>query len=110
MILALKRAINAERGNVQAFLERLLVEVASENYRYFLSEHLSYRGFIDQEANVHCWPPLLSNERQVTGLFAVGLSRGFAQYQYPSIQFNVRRWPVTKRTLTLKQKVDALII
>lgn len=73
--VALKRAINAERGNVQAFLERLLVEVASENYRYFLSEHLSYRGFIDQEANVHCWPPLLSNERQVTGLFAVGLSR-----------------------------------
>ena len=71
----LKRAISAERGNVQAFLERLLIEVTSENYRYFLSEHLSYRGSIDQDANVHCWPPLLANERQVTGLFAIGLSR-----------------------------------
>lgn len=73
--VTLKRAIDAERGNVQAFLERLMIEVASENYRYFLSEHLAYRESIQQDANVYCWPPLFANERQVTGLFAIGLSR-----------------------------------
>lgn len=71
----LKRAIDAGRGNVQAFLERLVIEVTSENYRYFLTEHLGYRTSIDEDANVHCWPPLLANERQVNGLFAIGLSR-----------------------------------
>ena len=73
--VALKRATNPELGNVQLFLERLLVEVVSENYRYFLSEHMSYRHHVEQDANTHCWPPLLANERQVSGLFAVGLSR-----------------------------------
>lgn len=73
----LKRAIDAERGNVQAFLENLLTEVLSENYRYFISEHLSFREHdrTDFEASSHCWPPLLSNESQVSGLFAMGLSR-----------------------------------
>lgn len=68
--LRLKRAIDPVRGNVQTFLDRLLVEVASENYRYFLSELAAQ----ELEAG-ECWPPLLSNERQVSGLFAVGLSR-----------------------------------
>lgn len=72
--VSLKRATNPELGNVQLFLERLLVEVASENYRYFLSEHLSYRH-LAKDSNTHCWPPLLANERQVSGLFAVGLSK-----------------------------------
>lgn len=36
----LKRATDHERGNVQQFLDRLLVEVVSENYRYFLAQHL----------------------------------------------------------------------
>jgi hypothetical protein len=73
--VSLKRATSPERGNVQLFLERLLVEVASENYRYFLSEHLSFRRLREPETHVFCWPPLLANERQVSGLFAVGLSR-----------------------------------
>lgn len=73
--VSLKRATNPELGNVQLFLERLLVEVVSENYRYFLSEHMSFRHHVEQDANTHCWPPLLANERQVSGLFAVGLSR-----------------------------------
>ena len=65
--VALKRATNHELGNVQLFLERLLVEVVSENYRYFLSEHMSYRHRVKQDANTRCWPPLLANERQVSG-------------------------------------------
>ncbi len=73
--VSLKGATNPKLGNVQLFLEQLLVEVISENYRYFLSEHLSYRHHFEQDGYTHCWPPLLANERQVSGLFAIGLSR-----------------------------------
>lgn len=75
--IKLKRATDHARGNVQQFLERLLVEVVSENYRYFLTEHL-YFGTDDKPSHQpehRCSPPLLSNERQVSGLFATGLSR-----------------------------------
>ncbi len=71
----LKRATDHERGNVQQFIDRLLVEVVSENYRYFLTEHLSQDLAPEQNPEAYCWPPLLSNERQVSGLFATGLSR-----------------------------------
>ncbi len=71
----LKHATNPAKGDVQSFLERLLVEVVSENYRYFLTEHLSFGGASDENTQTYCWPPLLANERQVSGLFAVGLSR-----------------------------------
>lgn len=73
--VALKGATDPGRGNVQSFLERLLIEVVSENYRYFANEHLSHRAYVNENAHMHCWPPLLANERQVSGLFAVGLSR-----------------------------------
>lgn len=73
--IQLKRATDHERGNVQQFLNRLLVEVVSENYRYFLTEHLSQGLLPEENPETYCWPPLLSNERQVSGLFAIGLSR-----------------------------------
>ena len=73
--VGLKLATDAERGNVQVFLERLLVEVVSENYRYFASEHLYYQRHGYDQPSTYCWPPLLANERQVSGLFAAGLSR-----------------------------------
>lgn len=69
-----KRSTNVEYGNVQTFLERLLVEVVSGNYRYFLHEHLMQAGAIDAEPEAYCWPPLLANERQVSGLFAGALA------------------------------------
>lgn len=73
--VGLKRATDPKRGNVQQFLDRLLVEVVSENYRYFLTEHLSMGDPPEANPEQRCWPPLLSNERQVSGLFAIGLSR-----------------------------------
>jgi hypothetical protein len=71
----LKRALDHAKGNVQTFMDRLLVEVASENYRYFLTECLAASRGGETTLQAHCWPPLLSNERQVSGLFAIGLSR-----------------------------------
>lgn len=71
----LKRALDPAKGNVQTFLDRLLVEVVSDNYRYFLTECLAASKGGEETLEAHCWPPLLSNERQVFGLFAIGLSR-----------------------------------
>lgn len=70
----LKLATDDTRGNVQSFLDRLLNEVASENYRYFLAEYTSLGWTPEDFPEHHCWPPLLSNERQVSGLFATGLA------------------------------------
>jgi len=71
----LKRATDHKRGNVQSFLDRLLIEVVSENYRYFLAQYLAFGIRPEDSPQTRCWPPLLSNERQVSGLFAIGLSR-----------------------------------
>lgn len=70
----LKRATDSQHGNVQTFLERLLVEVVAGNYRYFLHEHLTQASNMDEEPEAYCWPPLLANERQVSGLFASALA------------------------------------
>lgn len=72
----LKLATDPARGNVQTFLERLLVEVTAANYRYFLNELLVVKADAKKgEKPEHmCWPPLLANERQVSGLFASALS------------------------------------
>jgi hypothetical protein len=59
----------SQKGDVQKFLEQLLVEIVSENYRYFVNELLL------NEDPERCWPPLMANERQLSGLFAIGLSR-----------------------------------
>lgn len=72
--LALKNATNSAFGNVQTFLERLLVEVVSGNYRYFLHEHLMHASTKEEEPEAYCWPPLLANERQVSGLFSAALA------------------------------------
>lgn len=72
--VSLKLATDPARGNVQTFLERLLVEVTAENYRYFLNELLLVKPMPDVTPESLCWPPLLANERQVSGLFATALS------------------------------------
>lgn len=72
--VSLKRATDPQHGNIQTFLEQLLVEVVSGNYRYFLNEHLINSAPDLDEAEAYCWPPLLANERQVSGLFANALA------------------------------------
>jgi len=75
--LAQRRATNPEHGNVQTFLERLLVEVVSGNYRHFLHERVAFssqKGVPVERPEELCWPPLLANERQVSGLFSSALS------------------------------------
>lgn len=72
--VALVRATDPERGNVQLFLERLMLEVAAANYRHFLGElQLKARVAVDNPQTV-CRPPLVANERQVSGLFATALN------------------------------------
>lgn len=70
----LKGATDSGHGNVQTFLERLLVEVVAGNYRYFLHEHLLKASDAKEEPEAYCWPPLLANERQVSGLFTSALA------------------------------------
>jgi hypothetical protein len=72
--LKLKGATNPGKGDVQVFLQRLLVEVIGANYRYFLNEHLAYCNFGQSDPEQLCWPPLLAKEREVSGLFANALS------------------------------------
>jgi hypothetical protein len=68
-----KRASNAVHGDVQTLLTRLCVEVVAANYRYFLHEYLDKFESADHSEQ-KCWPPLLANERQVSGIFAHALS------------------------------------
>lgn len=72
--LTLKTAIDAATGDIQVFLERLVVEVVSANYRHFLSEktELDRNGY--ENSNHICWPPLFANERQVSGIFSSSLN------------------------------------
>lgn len=70
------RAVDTAKGNVQTFLERLLVEVVAGNYRHFLHEYVVLADAAKRppRPEYDCWPPLLAQERQVSGLFAGALS------------------------------------
>lgn len=68
-----KRATNPTQGDIQTLLKRLSVEVVAANYRYFLHEYLDFSELEDSPER-ECWPPLLANERQVSGIFAHALS------------------------------------
>ena len=61
-------------GDLGTLLQGLLIEVVSANDRYFLHQHLKESRSGLDEAQLWCWPPLMSNERQVSGLFANALS------------------------------------
>lgn len=70
----LKSATDSATGDVQVYLEQLLVEVVAANYRQFLSEKTerSRNGLANSEYN--CWPPLFANESQVSGIFSSSLN------------------------------------
>lgn len=70
----LSRATNPEYGNVQFFLERLLVDIVAANYRYFLNDHLAKSKSQHAEPHKICHFPLLENEKQIQGLISSALS------------------------------------
>jgi len=70
----LKSVTDAAIGDVQVYLEQLLVEVVSVNYRQFLSEKMERTRNGIENAEYSCWPPLFTNERQVAGIFSSGLN------------------------------------
>lgn len=72
--ITLKGATNAATGDIQVYLEQLLVEVIAANYRQFLSEKTERTRNGIENAEYSCWPPLFANERQVSGIFASGLN------------------------------------
>ena len=72
--IRMKRATDAAVGDVQVFLERLLVEVVAGNYRHFLNERIELSKDGDLDSIYQCWPPLFANERQVSGIFASALN------------------------------------
>lgn len=67
--VAQQRATNPQYGNIETFLERLLVEVVAGNYRHFLHERVAFSagpGTESERPEEQCWPPLLAIERQVS--------------------------------------------
>lgn len=75
--VAQQSATNPQYGNVETFLERLLVEVVAGNYRHFLHERVAFLAKSGNELTrpeEQCWPPLFAIERQVSGLFFNALS------------------------------------
>lgn len=72
--ITLKGATDPAAGDVQIYLEQLLVEVISANYRQFLSEKMERIRNNIENAEYSCWPPLFANERQVSGIFSSSLN------------------------------------
>lgn len=72
--IKLKGATNAAAGDVQVYLEQLIVEVIAANYRQFLSEKTEQTRRGLENAEYSCWPPLFANERQVSGIFSSSLN------------------------------------
>jgi hypothetical protein len=64
----LKTGNSGPAGDIQTLLERLLIEVTAQNYRYFLQEYLIFGDETD------CEPPLIAKERELSGLFYQALS------------------------------------
>lgn len=75
------RIVNSEIGNranknnsVHDFLSSLLIEVATENYRQLMFEQLMFSANKSGE-NILLDPPLRANERVMSGLFSIAISR-----------------------------------
>jgi len=65
-----KTPTDSEAGDINQFLQNILVEVATENYRQLMYEKLFLSG-----TDSHLDPPLRSNERILSGVFAIALSK-----------------------------------
>ena len=67
-------ANNFEHGNINHFLQNVLIEAATENYRQTLQEYL-YESENSNGEPVHLDPPLRANERVISGIFFQALSK-----------------------------------
>ena len=65
-------ATSGELGDVNHFIENVLVEVVTENYRQLMSESLIRN---EDEDAMQLDPPLRANERILSGLFSNAISR-----------------------------------
>lgn len=61
---------DGNRGNINLFLKRVLIEVVTENYKQMLSEAL----FLNNSFNIKLDSPLRANEDVLAGLFNKALS------------------------------------
>lgn len=81
-----RKATDAAVGSVQSFLEHLLVDLVAGNYRHFLHEQMvrSRSVGLDQFSSqaALCSPPLVSTERELSGLVASALS-AYAPVYWP---------------------------
>ena len=66
-------ASDATKGDANAFIKSLLIEVATENYRQMLFESAEFGD--EEHGAIRLDPPLRANERIMSGLFANALGR-----------------------------------
>ncbi|MGV8960120.1 MAG: hypothetical protein ACOH1V_07005 [Stenotrophomonas sp.] len=66
-------AINGNLGNINHFIENVLIEVVTENYRQLMSEALIRNEGLEDAIQLD--PPLRANERILSGLFSNAISR-----------------------------------
>lgn len=72
-------ARNAAAGDLNSFLQEVLVEVATENYRQTMFEAMALSSA--EQVQYDLDPPLRANERVMSGLFATAIARSALRSQ-----------------------------
>lgn len=70
-----KTAQDAEKGNANELLQRILIEVVTENYRQMMFEYQALEPEFKQDALTLLDPPLRANEKVISGLFSNAIAR-----------------------------------
>lgn len=97
--LAGKRAISPEWGDANGFLQSVLVEVATENYRQLMFESLALAPSNETDVQLHLDPPLRANERVISGLFATAIGR-IAPRSRPEARIDRTEWQAAADALS----------
>jgi hypothetical protein len=97
--LAGKRASSPEWGDANGFLQSVLVEVATENYRQLMFESLALAPSNETEVQLHLDPPLRANERVISGLFATAIGR-IAPRSRPEARIDRTEWQTSVEALS----------
>jgi len=97
--LAGKSAISPEWGDANGFLQSMLVEVATENYRQLMFESLALASSSEAETRLNLDPPLRANERVISGLFANAIAR-VAPRSRPEARIDRSEWQAAADALS----------